>query len=468
MPMQQFINIDLRQPEQDKSVLVENNFNEVKKSFQDDEAKQQASRCEQCGIPFCSYGCPLQNHIPDWLKKTVEGKITEAWQIAQLTNNFPEICGRICPQERLCEGNCVLERSGNGTVAIGAIERFVADYAKTNNLFQPIVAKQERQQSVGIVGAGPAALAAAMQLRSLGYQVHIYDRNAKAGGLLSYGIPNFKLDKSHIDARIEQLKSSNINFVQNCNVGSDITLGELQEKHDALLLAIGTYKGHDLGLATKDYANMSQAIDYLILANKLGYNEDAFDITDGNLNPKGKDIVVIGAGDTAMDCCNTSWRLGAKSVTCMRRRPLSEVAGAKSDMQQALSWGTNMLGMTTASAIIDDGQKIKEVEIVELERQKEDDGSYSYCIKEGSKKRLKADIVIQALGFAPQNVNEMFSDTELAINKNGTIIVDDNNMTSANGIFAAGDIIRGSSLVVWAIYDGRKAASSIHNYLKNI
>lgn len=462
--MQQFLNISANQPGIYEEALSLDDWRELKKTFDDASAAMQASRCSQCGVPFCSYGCPLSNNIPEWLRLTVSGNLKEAWRLSQETNSFPEICGRLCPQELLCEGNCVLERAGFKGVTIGAVEKYLTDTAFEQNWVTPITPLKESPLSVGIIGAGPAGLAAAEQLRRKGYQVYVYDRYDRAGGLLVYGIPNFKLDKNIVHRRNEWLMQSGIKFKFNITIGKDISLKELQQKHDALLIATGVYKSGQLNIEGHDKNNIVEAIDYLTESNKhnLGLKTPLFD--SGLLDAKGKDIVVLGAGDTAMDCCNTAWRQGAKSVICMRRSPLNEVSGSTSDKEQALAFGTDMRGLTTASAYLGDSH-VKAVRITKLKRSHNPQGKPVYTPIEGSSEDIKADLVIKALGFSAEDLPQIFACPDLKTTSWGTLKTDKNQQTSLKGVFAAGDILRGASLVVWAIFDGRNAASHIHNYL---
>ena len=243
--MLKFVKIGQQNPPKREVGRRKEDFNEIYKDFINEKAKEQSSRCSQCGVPFCQVHCPLSNNIPDWLKLTAEGRLKEAYELSQSTNNMPEVCGRICPQDRLCEGNCVIEQSGHGTVTIGSVEKYITDNAWENGWVNPIKVLNEKSLSVGIIGSGPAGLAAAEQLRKSGYQITIYDRYDRAGGLLIYGIPNFKLEKFVVTRRIDLLKKSGINFKNNFEVGKDATLEELRKKHDAILIATGVYKARE-------------------------------------------------------------------------------------------------------------------------------------------------------------------------------------------------------------------------------
>ena len=305
--MLKFVNIGQENPLKRNIQDRKEDFKEIYDEFINQKAKEQSSRCSQCGVPFCQVHCPLSNNIPDWLKLTAEGRLEEAYHLAQSTNNMPEVCGRICPQDRLCEGNCVIEQSGHGTVTIGSVEKFITENAWANNWIKPIKIKNEIKQSVGIIGAGPAGLACAEELRKSGYQITIYDRYDRAGGLLIYGIPNFKLEKYVVNRRTKLLKESGIKFIQNFEVGKDASLDELRKKHDAILISTGVYKAREINLVGNELNNIFPAMDFLTASNRKGLGDkvDLFD--NGILNAEGKDVVVIGGGDTAMDCVTVSY-----------------------------------------------------------------------------------------------------------------------------------------------------------------
>ena len=467
--MLKFINIDQQSPKKRETGERKGDFNEIYKEYVKEKAKEQSSRCSQCGVPFCQVHCPLHNNIPDWLKLTAEGRLEEAYKISQSTNNMPEVCGRICPQDRLCEGNCVIEQSGHGTVTIGSIEKFITENAWEKGWVKPIKVQKEKKQSVGIIGAGPAGLACAEELRKLGYAVTIYDRYDRAGGLLIYGIPNFKLEKFVVERRTKLLKESGIKFIQNFEVGKDATLEELRAKHDALLIATGVYKPREVDISKKELKNIFPAMEFLIASNKKGLGDKVKLFDNGTLNAEGKDVVVIGGGDTAMDCVRTSIRQNAKSVKCLYRRNKENMPGSVREVHNAEEEGVEFVWLSAPKEFV--GENKVEGVIVDkiILGEPDESGRKKPIIKKNSEYRIKSDLVIKALGFDPENLPILFNSKNLELTKWGTIKIDfDNMQTSIQGVFAAGDIVRGASLVVWAIKDGRDVAQSIVNYLKSI
>ena len=465
--MLQFVDLNQETPEKRSTPKRKEDFKEIYNEFITDKAKEQSSRCSQCGVPFCQIHCPLGNNIPDWLKLTAEGRLKEAYEISQSTNNMPEVCGRICPQDRLCEGNCVIEQSGHGTVTIGSIEKYITDTAWDKGWVKPVKVKRELKQSVGIIGAGPAGMACAEELRKSGYQVTIYDRYDRPGGLLIYGIPNFKLEKFVVERRTKLLKESGIKFVQNFDVGKDKSLYELKEKHDAILISTGVYKAREIDLPGHDLQNIFPAMEFLTASNRKGLGDKVKIFDDGTLNAEGKNVVVIGGGDTAMDCVRTSIRQKAKSVKCLYRRDRENMPGSVREVSNAIEEGVEFIWLTSPKSFIGD----KKVSAVEVNRMKlgepDSSGRRRPEIEVDSEYKIPADLVIKSLGFDPENIPKLFNAEELAISTWGTIKIDLKSMqTNLDGVFAAGDIVRGASLVVWAIRDGRDAAEQIEKYLQ--
>jgi glutamate synthase (NADPH/NADH) small chain len=461
--------VDLEQETPDKRITTERkkDFHEIYKDFINEKAHEQSSRCSQCGVPFCQVHCPLSNNIPDWLKLTAEGRLKEAYELSQSTNNMPEVCGRICPQDRLCEGNCVIEQSGHGTVTIGSIEKYITDNAWEKNWVKITKVKKEINQSVGIIGAGPAGLACADELRKKGYQVTVYDRYDRPGGLMIYGIPNFKLEKFVVERRTKLLKQGGIKFVQNFEVGKDKSLNELKKNHDAILIATGVYKPREIEIPGNNLKNIFPAMDFLIASNKKGLGDKVELFDNGTLNTQNKDVVVIGGGDTAMDCVRTATRQKAKSVKCLYRRDRENMPGSSREVANAIEEGVEFIWLSNPKKFIGN-KKIEEVQVNKMILGSADSsGRRKPEIQDNSEFNIKADIVIKSLGFDPENLPELFSSQELSVSRWGTIKIDlDSMQTNIDGIFAAGDIVRGASLVVWAIKDGRDAAFQIQKYLE--
>ena len=466
--MLKFVDIGQQNPPKRDISDRKEDFDEIYQEFLKDRAVQQSSRCSQCGVPFCQVHCPLSNNIPDWLKLTAEGRYEEAYQLSQSTNNMPEVCGRICPQDRLCEGNCVIEQSGHGTVTIGSIEKYITEKAWENGWVKPIEINSEKNESVGIIGSGPAGLACGEQLRKKGYKVTIYDRYDRAGGLLIYGIPGFKLEKHVVQRRIKLLEESGIKFVLNFEVGKDSSLTELREKHDAILIATGVYKAREVNLPGNDLSNIFPAMEFLTASNKKGLGDKVELFDNGTLNAEGKDVVVIGGGDTAMDCLRTSVRQNAKSVKCLYRRDRENMPGSAREVGNAEEEGVEFIWLTSPKEF-KGTNKIESVVVNKMKLGEPDDsGRRKPIVEENSDFEIKADLVIKALGFDPEDLPKLFNEEKLQVSRWGTIKADFDTMeTSIEGVFAAGDIVRGASLVVWGIKDGRDAATSIDNYLQS-
>jgi len=465
--MLKFTNIDRQNPPKRKALTRKDDFNEIYSEYIHEKAAEQSSRCSQCGVPFCQVHCPLSNNIPDWLKLTAEGRLQEAYELAQSTNNMPEVCGRICPQDRLCEGNCVIEQSGHGTVTIGSVEKYITENAWNKGWIKPIKVGDEKKQSVGIIGAGPAGLACAEQLRKQSYQITIYDRYDRSGGLLIYGIPNFKLEKYVVERRTKILEESGIKFIQNFEVGKDSSLEKLREKHDAILIATGVYKPREIEISGSNLENIFPAMEFLTASNRkcLGDKVELFD--RGILNSEKKDVVVIGGGDTAMDCVRTCVRQNAKSVKCLYRRDRENMPGSAREVSNAEEEGVEFIWLSSPKKFLG-SNKIESLTANKIKlRDPDESGRKKPEIQKDSEFNLKADMVIKALGFDPENLPKLFGSEDLQITRWGTLKTDFDTMeTNLQGVFAAGDIIRGASLVVWAIKDGRDASLSIEKYLK--
>lgn len=464
--MLKFVSVSKEMPEKREANVRAQDFNEIYREFALAKAEEQAGRCSQCGVPYCQSHCPLHNNIPDWLRMTAEGRLQEAYELSQSTNTFPEICGRICPQDRLCEGNCVIEQSGHGTVTIGAIEKFITDTAFDNGWVKAIRPARERSESVGIIGAGPGGLAAADALRRAGVQVTVYDRYDRAGGLMTYGIPGFKLEKDVVMDRIRQLEDGGVEFVLNCNVGEDITFDAIHGKHDAVVIATGVYKSRDLGGPNAGATGIVRAIDYLTASNRKGFGDEVPEFDSGELDAGGKRVVVIGGGDTAMDCVRTAIRQGAQSVKCLYRRDRANMPGSQREVANAEEEGVEFVWLTAPKGFA--ASDTVEGVMVEKMRLGAPDatGRQAPEVIEGADYLEEADLVIKALGFEPEDLPKLWGVEELTVTRWGTIRADfGTHATSLPGVFAVGDIVRGASLVVWAIRDGREAAESVLDYL---
>jgi glutamate synthase (NADPH/NADH) small chain len=468
-PMLKFVGREQAYPAKREPTLRAEDFREIADRYAVPDAEAQAGRCSQCGVPYCSVHCPLHNHIPDWLRLTAEGRLREAYELSNATSTMPEICGRICPQDRLCEGNCVIEFSGHGAVTIGSVEKFITDTAWEEGWVEPLVPGRARGQSVGVIGAGPAGLTAAEYLRMAGYEVHVYDRHDRAGGLLTYGIPGFKLEKPVVMRRVERLQAGGIVFHEGADVGGALPFADLRKRHDALLVATGVYKPRAIKAPGVGHDGVIDALDYLIASNRKGFGDAVPAFDDGTLDAAGKHVVVIGGGDTAMDCVRTAVRQGAASVKCLYRRDRANMPGSQREVANAEEEGVEFVWLSAPEAFeADDQGKVKAVRATKMRlgapdasgrRAPEPDAEGGF--------RIEADLVIKALGFDPEELPAMFGTPELGVTRWGTLRIDHKSMmTSLDGVFAAGDIVRGASLVVWAIRDGRDVAEKMHTWLK--
>ena len=461
-PMLKFVNVPRIMPEKRDAEIRREDFREIYAEYADAKAKEQASRCSQCGVPYCQTHCPLHNNIPDWLKLTAEGRLREAYEVSQATNTFPEICGRICPQDRLCEGNCVIEQSGHGTVTIGSVEKYITDTAWEEGWVKPITPAQERPESVGIIGAGPGGLAAADVLRRAGVQVTVYDRYDRAGGLLTYGIPGFKLEKDVVMRRNEQLEAGGVSFVLNCDVDADI-FASIHAEHDAVIIATGVYKSRELSMPNAEAEGVVKAIDFLTASNRKSFGDDVPAFDNGALNAEGKRVVVIGGGDTAMDCVRTSIRQGATSVKCLYRRDRANMPGSQREVQNAEEEGVVFDWLRAPKGFTTDGAKVAGVMVQQMRLGQPDaTGRQAPELIEGADYVEEADLVIKALGFEPEELPTLWGQPALEVTRWGTVkAAFTTGKTAMDGVYAVGDIVRGASLVVWAIRDGRDCAEAI-------
>ena len=461
-----FVDVAQTRPSKRKAEIRREDFEEIFDDFTQARAGEQASRCSQCGVPFCQVHCPLQNNIPDWLKLTAEGRLEEAYELSAATNTFPEICGRICPQDRLCEGNCVIEK-GFESVTIGAVERYITETAFQNGWVSGPQPVREHAQSIGIVGGGPAGLAAADMLRRHGYKVDVYDRHDRIGGLLIYGIPGFKLEKEVVERRTKLLAASGIVFHTSTEIGRDISFADLKERHDAVLVATGVYEGRDIKAPGVGLDGVVPALDYLIASNRMSLGDDVPAFDSGALDASGKNIVVIGGGDTAMDCVRTAVRQGAKAITCLYRRDRTNMPGSQREVSYAMEEGVRFEFLSAPEAFLGDGH-VEAVRAVKMRLgEPHSSGRLTPQIVPGSEYRIEADLVLKALGFDPEPLAQNFDVPDLAMTRWGTVKTTMlTGATNLEGVYAAGDIVRGASLVVWAIRDGRDAAEAMHKELQ--
>ncbi len=479
-PMLKFVDVPRDMPEKRPPDLRRDDFHEIYAEYADSKAAEQAGRCSQCGVPYCQTHCPLHNNIPDWLRLTAEGRLQEAYEISQATNTFPEICGRICPQDRLCEGNCVIEKSGHGTVTIGSVEKYITDTAWDKGWVKPIRPAAEREESVGIIGAGPAGLAAADRLRRAGVQVTVYDRYDRGGGLMTYGIPGFKLEKDIVMKRMDQLADGGVTFRMDCDVGRDITFDEIRSAHNAVLIATGVYKSRELEGPGSGSTGIVRAIDYLTASNRASnFGDTVPEFDSGELNAKGKKVVVIGGGDTAMDCVRTAVRQGAESVKCLYRRDRANMPGSQRETANAEEEGVEFVWLSSPKGFTAGGSHegavggvavegpgegtVKGVMVQKMRLGAPDaTGRQSPELIDGSDYTEDADLVIKALGFEPEDLPTLWGCEDLPVTRWGTVKAEfGTGATDLPGVYAAGDIVRGASLVVWAIRDGREAADAM-------
>ncbi len=466
-PMLSFVRVGQDYPAKRAADERNEDFAEIARAYAVEQAEEQSSRCSQCGVPYCSTHCPLHNHIPDWLRLTAEGRLREAYELSNATSTMPEICGRICPQDRLCEGNCVIEFSGHGAVTIGSVEKFITDTAWEEGWVEPIVPLPDRGQSIGVIGAGPAGLTTAELMRVRGYEVHVYDRHDRAGGLLTYGIPGFKLEKHVVMRRVQRLKDAGIVLHEGFEVGRDATMADLRARHDALLIATGVYKPRAIKAPGVGAGGIVEALDFLTASNRKGFGDDVPEFDGGALNAAGKNVVVVGGGDTAMDCVRTAVRQGATSVKCLYRRDRANMPGSQREVRNAEEEGVEFVWLSAPEAFLGT-EKVDGVQVAKMRLGQADaSGRRAPEADPGNEYRVDADLVIKALGFDPEDLPKLFGADELSVTRWGTLRVDHRTMqTSLDGVFAAGDIVRGASLVVWAIRDGRDAAERMHAYLK--
>ena len=463
--MLKFVGTAQRYPARRPAEARARDFAEIAHRYAREEGEAQAARCSQCGVPYCAVHCPLGNHIPDWLRLAAEDRLQEAYELASLTSTMPEICGRICPQDRLCEGNCVIESAGHGAVTIGAVEKFITDTAWENGWVAPLLPGASSGRSVAIIGAGPAGLSAAEYLRLQGHEVTVYDRHDRAGGLLMYGIPGFKLEKPVVQRRIDRLAAGGVRFSLGFAVGRDATLAELRARHDAVLIATGVYRPRAIDVPGARAEGVIEALDYLIASNRKGLGDAVAAFDAGTLDARGRHVVVVGGGDTAMDCVRTALRQGAASVRCLYRRDRANMPGSPREVAHAEEEGAEFIWLSAPAGF--EGDPVARVRVERMRLGAPDaSGRRAPEPDPAGGVTIEAGMVIKALGFDAEDLPRLFGAAELRVTRWGTVLVDAATMmTSVPGVFAAGDIVRGASLVVWAVRDGRDVAEKIGQYL---
>jgi glutamate synthase (NADPH/NADH) small chain len=435
-------------------------YREIHGDFANGDAADQASRCIDCGNPYCSWGCPLHNRIPQWLKLVRDGRIEDAAALMYETNPLPEICGRICPQDRLCEGDCTLE-TGFEAVTIGAIERWVTDEALRRG-WRPASTTPSTGQRVAIVGAGPAGLSAADRLVRAGVAAEVFDRYEEIGGLLTFGIPPFKLDKAVVRARRDVLEGMGVRFHLNIDVGRDVAFSTLLHDFDAVFLGTGAYRFVDGALPGQDASGVLPALPFLIANARriLGRSDAASDLP----NVVGRRVVVLGGGDTAMDCVRTAIRMDAESVTCVYRRDEANMPGSRREVKYARDEGVQFLFNRQPLEVLANANGVYGVRLIETELVADAHGRARPEVITGSEQMLAADVVILAFGFRA-SPPDWCSEFGIATDASGKLIVGADGrlplQTSHEKVFAGGDNVRGADLVVRAVYDGREAAKSI-------
>ncbi len=465
----QFIDLQRVDPPKKPLKIRKIEFVEIYEPFSETQAKSQADRCLSCGNPYCEWKCPVHNYIPNWLKLANEGRIMEAADLAHQTNSLPEVCGRVCPQDRLCEGSCTLNDEF-GAVTIGNIERYINDKALAMGWKPDMSHVQPTGKRVAVIGAGPAGLACADVLARNGVQAVVFDRHPEIGGLLTFGIPAFKLEKEVMTKRREIFSGMGIEFRLNTEVGKDVQISDLLNEYDAVFLGVGTYQSMRGGLENEDANGVFDALPFLIANTKqlMGY---AATEEEPYVSMEGKRVVVLGGGDTAMDCVRTSIRQGATQVSCAYRRDEENMPGSKREVKNAREEGVEfMFNLQPLSVELNGAGRVCGVKMVRTELSAPDAAGRRVAQPiAGSEHVLDADAVVMAFGFRPHAMSWL-AEHDVVLDKQGRIVAPEgsNNafQTSNPKIFAGGDAVRGSDLVVTAIAEGRKAAEGIMSYLE--
>lgn len=456
----QFLNVQRQDPEKKPAEVRLHDFREIYGQFNQANATQQAGRCLECGNPYCEWKCPVHNYIPNWLKLIAEGNILEAAELSHRTNSLPEICGRVCPQDRLCEGACTLN-DGFGAVTIGSVEKYISDTAFAMG-WRPDMSKViETGKRVAVIGAGPAGLGCADVLVRNGVKPIVFDRYPEIGGLLTFGIPGFKLEKEVIQNRRRVLEDIGVEFRLNTDIGKDIPFQQLLDEYDAVFLGMGTYTYMKGGFPGETLPGVHEALPYLIAntSNFMGMNVTNSQFVD----LKNKQVVVLGGGDTAMDCVRTAVRQEAESVTCAYRRDEANMPGSRREVSNAKEEGVHFLWNRQPVEIVGNGH-VEGVKVITTELGPADArGRRTPQPVAGSEEIIPADAVIIAFGFQPSPA-PWFKDFGIATDERGRVTASQAKhkfQTSNPKVFAGGDMVRGSDLVVTAVYEGREAAEGI-------
>lgn len=461
----QFIESPRQDPDKKPAEVRIKEFAEIYEQFDADTAAHQAGRCLACGNPYCEWRCPVHNYIPNWLQLVAEGNLEKAAELSNLTNSLPEICGRVCPQDRLCEGACTLN-DGFGAVTIGSVEKYITDTALDKGWKPDLSGVTKTDKRVAVIGAGPAGLGCADVLVRNGVSPVVFDRYPEVGGLLTFGIPSFKLEKDVIKRRAGLLQDMGVEFRLGVEVGKDVTMEDLLQEFDAVFLGMGTYKYMKGGFPGEDTAGVYEALPYLVsnTRNVLGLEPDE----NGFIDLRGKRVVVLGGGDTAMDCNRTAIRQGATSVTCAYRRDEENMPGSKREVANAKEEGVQFLWNRQPVEIVGDGS-VTGIKVIRTELGPPDErGRRRPVPVEGSEEVIEADHIIIAFGFQP-SPPEWLGQHDIALDERGRVVAPETSefafQTSNPKVFAGGDMVRGSDLVVTAVYEGREAAHGILDYL---
>lgn len=462
----QFLDVGRQDPSKKAIEARRTEFVEIYEPYKEEEVKHQAHRCLECGNPYCEWKCPVHNYIPNWLKLVSEGNLFEAAELSHQTNSLPEVCGRVCPQDRLCEGACTLN-DGFGAVTIGSTEKYITDTALELGWRPDLSKRVWTDKKVAIIGAGPAGIGCADVLVRAGVKPIVFDRYPEIGGLLTFGIPEFKLEKSVVQRRRRVLEDMGVEFRLNVDVGTDITIDELLNDYDAVFMGMGTYKYMKGGFPGEDLPGVYDALPFLVsnVNRNMGWEENAGDY----ISVRGQRVVVLGGGDTAMDCNRTSIRQGAESVVCAYRRDEENMPGSRKEVHNAREEGVEFLFNRQPIAIVGN-DKVEGVKVVTTQLGEPDEnGRRRPEPVAGSEEVIPADVVLVAFGFQP-NPPEWLQGKGVEVNHWGGVTAPEEQLykfqTTNPKVFAGGDMVRGSDLVVTAVWEGRQAAEGILDYLK--